>query len=124
MKVSFFTYLLDSNCKFMKTSMIFIIITSCTNNYWFVYPRAMPPNQLGNSLFLSETNSAEPVQIISKQELPQSKSYVRSTKPQYRWQIVWRNVLIFIYLHVTAIFGIYYMFTLMQWRTFVWGESV
>jgi hypothetical protein len=91
---------------------------------WFVYSRAMAPNQLGNSLFLSETNSAEPVQIISKQELPQIKSYVRSPKPQYRWQIVWRNVLIFTYLHVTAIFGIYYTFTLMQWRTFLWGESV
>jgi hypothetical protein len=86
----------------------------------------MAPKPLGNSLFLSETNSAEPVQIINKpvmqQELPQIKPYVRTTKPQYRWQIVWRNVLIFIYLHVAASFGIYYMFTLMQWRTLLWGE--
>jgi hypothetical protein len=88
----------------------------------------MAPNQLGNSLFLSETNSADPVQIISKpgvqQELPQIKPYIRSTKPQYRLQIVWRNILIFAYLHGAAFYGIYYMFTLMQWRTFVWGEYV
>jgi hypothetical protein len=86
----------------------------------------MAPNQLGNSLFLSETNSADPVQIISKpgmqQELPHIKPHVRTTKPQYRLQIVWRNVLIFSYLHIAGIYGIYYMFTLMQWRTLLWGE--
>ncbi|CAH1381448.1 hypothetical protein MTP99_005385 [Tenebrio molitor] len=85
----------------------------------------MAPNQLGNSLFLSETNSADPVQIISKpgvqQELPQIKPHVRTTKPQYRLQIVWRNVLIFSYLHIAGIYGIYYMFTLMQWRTLLWA---
>jgi ribosomal protein S28E/S33 len=85
----------------------------------------MAPNQLGNSLFLSETNSADPVQIISKpgvqQEVPQIKTYVKSTKPQHRWQIVWRNVVIFIYLHVAAIYGLYLLFAVMQLKTFVWG---
>lgn len=88
----------------------------------------MAPNLLGNStLFLAETNSAEPVQIISKPGLQQDvtpaiKPQIKSTLPQYRWQIVWRNVFIFIYLHIAALYGLYYTITAAQLKTLLWGK--
>ncbi|RZC35556.1 FA desaturase domain containing protein, partial [Asbolus verrucosus] len=91
----------------------------------------MAPNLLGNStLFLAETNSAEPVQIISKPGvqdvhlLPQVKPQIKPTKPQYRWQIVWRNVMIFLALHIVALYGLYYMITALQLKTFLFGYIV
>ncbi|EFA12799.1 acyl-CoA Delta(11) desaturase-like isoform X1 [Tribolium castaneum] len=91
----------------------------------------MAPNLLGNStLFLAETNSAEPIQIISKpglqDVLPQVKPQIssRSSVSQYRWQIVWRNVLIFIYLHIAGIYGLYYAIAQAQWKTLLWGYLV
>ncbi|KAJ3641784.1 hypothetical protein Zmor_028262 [Zophobas morio] len=73
----------------------------------------MAPNPLGKSNYYS---SAEPVQIISKPGVQQDVQRYqpkidRSATPKYRWQVVWRNVLIFVYLHVAAFYGIYYFFT-------------
>ncbi len=35
-------------------------------------------------------------------------------------QIVWRNVLIFIYLHAAALYGFYLCFTAAKWATLSW----
>lgn len=37
-------------------------------------------------------------------------------------QIVWRNVLVFIYLHAAAIYGFYLCFTAAKLATLAWGE--
>lgn len=38
-------------------------------------------------------------------------------------QIVWRNVLIFVYLHVAALYGFYLCFTVAKLATLVWCKS-
>jgi stearoyl-CoA desaturase (delta-9 desaturase) len=37
--------------------------------------------------------------------------------------IVWRNVLVFIYLHLAALYGLYLCFTDVTWATLVWCKN-
>jgi hypothetical protein len=38
-------------------------------------------------------------------------------------EIVWRNIGLFIYLHVAAAAGLYFLFTgQVQWKTFAWSK--
>lgn len=39
-------------------------------------------------------------------------------------QIVWRNVLIFIYLHAAALYGFYLCFTAAKWATLGWCKKI
>lgn len=43
------------------------------------------------------------------------------SKP-YKVQIVWRNVILFVYLHAAALYGAYLMFTSAKILTSIWGE--
>lgn len=45
-------------------------------------------------------------------------------KPKYVRRIVWKNVLIFSYLHLGAIYGVYLSFISAKLATIVFGESV
>nr|CAH7717153.1 unnamed protein product [Callosobruchus chinensis] len=83
-----------------------------------------------SSLFLADATSAEPVQIISpKSEVlsyqpayqAPKKPVTKSKEPQYKWDIVWKNVLIFILLHTAAVYGLYLMFTRSMWQTNVFA---
>lgn len=88
----------------------------------------MAPNSLKNSDLYAETDSAEPVQIVSTNQKQPVKSTTGLTAPlvkpiQRQYQIVWRNIFIFIYLHIAAFYGLYYLITLKaQWRTVLWGN--
>ena len=37
-------------------------------------------------------------------------------------QIVWKNVMIYIYFHAAALYGIYLCFASAKWTTIVWGN--
>lgn len=37
-------------------------------------------------------------------------------------RLVWRNILLFAYLHLAAIYGLYLAITAAKWRTLVWGK--
>lgn len=41
---------------------------------------------------------------------------------EYKRQLVWRNIILFAYLHVAAIYGGYLMFTAASWPTFFFGK--
>lgn len=43
-------------------------------------------------------------------------------KPKYVRRIVWRNVLIFAYLHLGALYGVYLAFTSAKLATVLFGE--
>lgn len=45
-----------------------------------------------------------------------------SSTTTYQPQIVWRNVLLFIYLHFAAISGLYYIFTAAKWPTLLFSK--
>ncbi|XP_066580981.1 acyl-CoA Delta-9 desaturase-like [Prorops nasuta] len=58
-----------------------------------------------------------PVQQLSE-ETPQSK------QPKYKWKIVWRNVIAFLYLHIGALYGLYLLFTGAKGLTAIWTVLV
>jgi stearoyl-CoA desaturase (delta-9 desaturase) len=37
-------------------------------------------------------------------------------------QIVWKNVILFLYVHLAAVYGLYLMFTKAKGLTSLWGE--
>ncbi|XP_066994123.1 acyl-CoA Delta-9 desaturase [Anabrus simplex] len=46
----------------------------------------------------------------------------QETKPkEYKREIVWRNVILFVYLHVAALYGVYLMFTSAKLLTTIWA---
>lgn len=80
-----------------------------------------------------EPTSAEPLQIIGNGKTGQfangdSKTVTKkkiSTKynaPAYKWHIVWRNVIAFVYLHVFSIYGLYLIFFKAKLMTTICGK--
>jgi len=56
---------------------------------------------------------------------PQQKKEVDSgedSAKEVKTQIVWKNVMIYIYFHAAALYGIYLCFTSAKWTTIVWGN--
>ncbi|XP_031842359.1 acyl-CoA Delta-9 desaturase isoform X2 [Nomia melanderi] len=86
----------------------------------------MAPNLFGTSatLYLE----------ASQQDVHQDKSATEKTNAQklivqkspaspskYKWNIVWRNVIAFLYLHIGAIYGLYLFFNSTMFYTFLWS---
>ncbi|GBN90117.1 Acyl-CoA Delta(11) desaturase, partial [Araneus ventricosus] len=46
-----------------------------------------------------------------------------SEKQEYKTQIVWRNVILFAYLHLAGLYGFYLAFTSASWKTTVFGVT-
>lgn len=44
----------------------------------------------------------------------------RSKKVNYKPEIVWRNIILFILLHFGAVVGLYQLFFVAKWQTFAW----
>lgn len=110
---------------------IYIVMMSCHNVFFFFFAglmySEMAPNLFGNSaaLFLE----------AAQQGIPEEKPSVSSPKPtyleaqksdksKYTWQIVWRNVIAFVYLHVGALYGFYLFFTGAKILTVVWSKTI
>lgn len=85
----------------------------------------MAPNLFGTSatLFLEATqqdvsqkkpSSEKSTQLSSLQKAP-------SAKPKYEWNIVWRNVIAFVYLHLGALYGLYLLIVAAKFYTAMWG---
>ncbi|XP_043674372.1 acyl-CoA Delta-9 desaturase-like [Vespula pensylvanica] len=43
----------------------------------------------------------------------------QKSEPKYKWKIVWRNVIIFLYFHISAMYGAYLFFTVVRWYTVI-----
>ncbi|XP_035732219.1 acyl-CoA Delta(11) desaturase-like isoform X2 [Vespa mandarinia] len=76
----------------------------------------MAPNLFGTSasLFLeaSQQNLIQEKSTTEKTSTPklETQKSLRS-KSKYKWKIVWRNVIAFLYLHISALYGFYMCFT-------------
>jgi len=78
----------------------------------------MAPNITGSPTgVLFQDDTVEPVAV------PSVKPTIHDSKPpqKYRRQIVWRNVMLFIYLHMAAVYGAYLMLTSAKIITTVFG---
>lgn len=72
------------------------------------------------SEYSSKTVTTEIVHDL-RHHTPNNK--FRETKEKkYHLEIVWRNVIGFIVLHIVALYGIYLSFTTCFWQTFVFGK--
>lgn len=82
----------------------------------------MAPNLLGTSaLFLAEaTTTQEPIKSVPQPQIVQRAA--KKERPKYRWEIVWRNVIAFLYLHTFALYGLYLFLFVCTWKTFFWSE--
>jgi stearoyl-CoA desaturase (delta-9 desaturase) len=77
----------------------------------------MAPNITGSPTGVLFENDIETVAVLS------DESKIDGAKPteKYRRQIVWRNVILFIYLHLAAVYGAYLMLASAKILTAVWG---
>ncbi|PSN55622.1 Acyl-CoA Delta(11) desaturase [Blattella germanica] len=65
--------------------------------------------------------------VTQRQKQNQKKSDLNENEHQqaeYKWNIRWRNVFAFIYLHVFGVYGLYLAFTAAKWQTSVWAVYV
>lgn len=86
----------------------------------------MAPNLFGNSatLFLEAsqqdvTQKKNATEKTTTQKLPLQE--IQNSKPKYQWKIVWRNVIAFLYLHISALYGLYILIVAAKGYTFLWG---
>ncbi|XP_076766441.1 acyl-CoA Delta-9 desaturase [Xylocopa sonorina] len=55
--------------------------------------------------------TSAPTGVQFEGETSENPTILESTKTKYKRQIVWRNVIIFAYLHLSAVYGLYLVFT-------------
>jgi hypothetical protein len=78
----------------------------------------MAPNITGSPTgVLFEDDNVETVDVPTIEP----KNHDSKPSQKYRRQIVWRNVILFVYLHMAALYGAYLMFTSAKIITTVWG---
>lgn len=53
---------------------------------------------------------------IVNDEVPKKKQHTIN----YKWEIVWKNVIIFTYVHVVCLYGLYLTFFYAKLWTFIW----
>jgi hypothetical protein len=89
----------------------------------------MAPNlTTASALFLAEGS----VVYQSKSQKPASVARSRSALPkeqveadpaqQYKWDICWRNVIGFLYLHIFTLYGLYLTITAAKYQTIIWSK--
>ena len=92
----------------------------------------MAPNLTTTSaIFLAEaegsvvyqSKSQKPASVVRSRSVPQKEhdEAEQSTK-QYKWDIRWRNVIAFLYLHIFTLYGIYLTFTAAKYQTVIWSK--
>ncbi|XP_011878891.1 PREDICTED: acyl-CoA Delta(11) desaturase-like [Vollenhovia emeryi] len=64
---------------------------------------------------LSETST-----LNFEKSINDKASTKESYKTGYEWKIVWRNVMIFAYIHLAALFGLYVLFFRAKYQTAIW----
>ena len=45
----------------------------------------------------------------------------KANEEKVKTKIVWKNVVLYIYFHITALYGIYLCFASAKWPTIIWG---
>ena len=101
-------------------------------SFYFQLAVWMAPNlTTASALFLAEaegsvvyqSKSQKPASVARSKSLPQ-KEHDEGEQPtkQYKWDIRWRNVIAFLYLHIFTLYGIYLMFTAAKYQTIIWSK--
>ena len=67
-------------------------------------------------LDLSEISAIKTEKSINNNKVSTKELY----KTDYELKIVWKNVIIFTYIHLAGIYGLYLYFFWAKWATFIW----
>jgi stearoyl-CoA desaturase (delta-9 desaturase) len=43
------------------------------------------------------------------------------SQPQYRWKLIWRNIILYLIMHITGLYGLYLLVLYSQWKTIFWA---
>jgi hypothetical protein len=98
--------------------------------FCFQFVVRMAPNlTTASALFLTEaegsvgyqSKSQKPASVVRSRSAPQKENEDQPTM-QYKWDIRWRNVIAFLYLHIYSLYGIYLMFTAAKYQTTIWSK--
>lgn len=86
----------------------------------------MAPNLFGSSgVLLAEATIERPKQIaVTSQQTP-PQTVQRATPVEedpYKWKFAWLNILAFIYLHITMVYGFYLFFAVASWGTIIFSK--
>lgn len=89
----------------------------------------MAPNLFGSSatLFLEASQQDHLKEKSTTEKADVQKSDLQKSqrpKLKYKWQIVWRNVIAFLYLHIGALYGFYLFFAGAKFATFAWSIAI
>ena len=57
-----------------------------------------------------------------EEDFPTENTFLDKIQP--KMQIVWRNVVIYIYFHVADLYVLYLGFVSAKWPTIAWGKSI
>jgi hypothetical protein len=78
---------------------------------------------MGTTIVTTETQSLrDPTSYIGTDQKYTRNETARSSDSKFWSQIVWKNVTLFLYVHLAAIYGLYLIFTKIKGLTTLWGE--
>ena len=85
-------------------------------------------DMVGSIIGVEEDDQFKPRTIMRKEIVrpqPEEKQEDSNKDPskEYRLEIVWRNVMVFVYLHVAAVYGFYLLLTAAKWSTVAWSND-
>lgn len=89
----------------------------------------MAPNLFGTSATLFHEASQQGLHQEKSSTEKSSTLKLNVQKPQWpaskhKLQIVWRNVIAFLYLHIGALYGLYLMIYFAKFQTFLWSAAI
>jgi stearoyl-CoA desaturase (delta-9 desaturase) len=71
-----------------------------------------------------KANYEEENKTINEDDLAITASTNEEDAQPIKIQIVWKNVVIYIYFHIAALYGIYLCFASAKWATIPWGNVI
>ena len=82
-------------------------------------------DMVGSMIGVEEEDQFKPRPIMRKPipEEKQEDSASKDPSKEYRLEIVWRNVMVFVYLHVAAVYGLYLLVTVAKWPTVAFSNN-
>jgi len=78
----------------------------------------MAPNLLSNSIVLADAQ-IDKDETISQTPVKSKQASHQSQHKTYKMQIVWLNVALMTYLHLSALYGVFLLFTKAKWATWL-----
>lgn len=84
----------------------------------------MTKRSVGAPSVLFNEDGTEPSVVDEGNQIAEGETIENNKYKPYRYQrqIVWRNVALFAYLHIAALYGAYLMFASAKIATSIWGK--